>query len=280
MNRLKRIKRLDVWAVNGSAKVLTLLSLALASPSVFAQSADELAKKLANPVSNLVSVPFQFNFDFGGGIDDDGFRSTLNIQPVIPFSLNDDWNLISRSIMPLVYQDDFVDDDGLSQYGTGDLVQSFFFSPKEPTSNGLIWGVGPVIMAPTASNDSLGSEKWAAGPTGVVLYQHGPWTYGTLANHLESFAGEDNRADVSATFVQPFINYGAGGGLTYALNLEATYNWETEQESVPMNMMVTKVMQLGNQTVSIGGGAKAYLAGPDNGPDWGLRFVFTMLFPK
>ncbi len=276
----KEIKGPDYRLINGSTKVMAMLFIVLSPSTVLAQSADELAKKLANPVSNLISVPFQFNFDFGGGIDDDGFRSTLNIQPVIPFSLNDNWNLVSRSIMPLVYQEDFVDDDGLSQYGTGDLVQSFFFSPKEPTANGLIWGVGPVIMAPTASNDSLGAEKWAAGPTGVALVQKGAWTYGVLANHLESFAGEDDRSDVSATFVQPFVNYGAGGGITYAVNLEGTYNWETDQESVPLNMMVTKVMQLGNQTVSFGGGAKAYLAGPDNGPDWGIRFIFTMLFPK
>lgn len=135
-------------------------------------------------------------------------------------------------------------------------------------------------MLPTASNDSLGSEKWAAGPTGVALMQQGPWTYGILANHLESFSGEDNRSDISATFMQPFVTYGAGGGVSYTALIEATYDWEHEQEVVPMNFVATKVSKWGDQMVSYGGGLRAYLAGPDSAPDWGVRLVFTLLFPK
>lgn len=263
-----------------TAKAVALFPFLGVASLACAQSADDLAKQLANPVSNLISVPIQVNMDFGGGADGDGYKSVTNIQPVIPISINDDWNLISRTILPLSYQKDYTSDGGWSQSGTGDVVQSLFLSPRETGESGLIWGLGPAFLLPTASNDSLGSEKWAAGPTGAALVQRGPWTYGVLANHLESFAGEDNRSDVSATFVQPFVNYGAGGGLSYALNLEATYDWEHDQESVPMNLMATKVTKLGDQMVSYGGGIRAYLAGPDSAPDWGVRFVFTLLFPK
>ncbi len=141
----------------------------------------ELAKKLSNPIANLISVPLQFNYDKGFGPKDAGVLR-LNVQPVIPITLNEDWNLITRTIIPLVYQESPA--DGIdSQFGLGDTVQSFFFSPKQPF-NGWIWGVGPVFNWPTATDDQLGSEKWGAGPTIVVLKQESGWTYGMLANHI------------------------------------------------------------------------------------------------
>ncbi|WP_345782993.1 hypothetical protein [Coraliomargarita parva] len=243
--------------------------------------ADELAKKLSNPVASLISVPFQSNFDFGAGPDGDGFKYTLNTQPVIPISVNEDWNLISRTILPYVYQEDIVEDGGHSQTGFSDTVQSFFLSPKKPGPNGAIWGVGPVLLLPTAGNDSLGAEKWGAGPTAVLLYQKGPWTYGTLVNHLWSFAGKDKRSDVNATFIQPFASWGGlGGGQTLTANIESTYDWESEQWTVPLNCVYSKVTQVGNQLVQFSLGARVYLDAPDNGPDWGLRAMVTLLFPK
>jgi hypothetical protein len=241
-----------------------------------AASADELAKQLANPIAALISVPFQNNFDFGYA--NDGWKYTLNVQPVIPFSVSEDWNLISRTILPIVHQEDVTLPGTRS--GLSDTVQSLWFSPKAPTSSGWIWGAGPVFLLPTATDDLLGTEKWGAGPTFVALKQSGPWTYGALANHIWSFAGEDSRADVNATFVQPFATYGIGKGQTVTLTTETTYDWDNEQWTVPVVFMYSKVTKIGSQMVSLSAGAKYYAEKPDGGPDWGLRVVVTFLFPK
>ncbi len=256
-----------------------LIAVFLAIP-VFAQDEAELAKKLANPVASLISVPFQANYDENIGPSEDGSVWKLNIQPVIPITLNEEWNIISRTILPLIDQDD-IPLDGMGESGIGDIVQSLFFSPKAPTSKGLIWGAGPVFMIPTASDDALGTEKWGIGPTGVALIQTGPWTYGMLANHIESFAGDDDRASVSATFIQPFLNYITKTKTTFGINTESTYDWKSEEWSVPVNFTVNQLLKVGGQILQIGVGARYWADSPDNGPeDWGGRVQLTFLFPK
>jgi hypothetical protein len=238
----------------------------------------ELAKKLANPVASLISVPIQYNIDFGIG-PADAERHTINIQPVIPFSISEEWNVITRTILPIVYAESPVPGGG-SKAGLGDTVQSFFFSPKEPTSGGWIWGAGPVFLWPTSTDDALGTGKFGLGPTAVVLKQSGPWTYGALVNHLWSYAGQGNTPDVNATFLQPFVTYITTTYTTFTVNTESTYDWDNEQWIVPLNLQVSQLLKIGDQPISVGVGGRYYAEKPVGGPEWGLRFVVQFLFPK
>jgi len=236
----------------------------------------ELAKQLQNPVASLISVPFQNNFEFHLGPNDDGFKYTLNFQPVIPVSLSQNYNLIIRTIVPFISQEDVI--PGTKQSGLSDITQSFFFSPKKPVA-GLILGFGPVMLYPSATDSLLGTEKWGAGPTGLVLKQTGGWTYGMLFNQIWSYAGDDQRNYVSSTFLQPFISYTTKSKTTFAVNTESTYDWHNSQWTVPINLLVSQLVKFGKMPVSLGLGVKYYAESPQGGPDWGVRFIVTPLFP-
>ncbi len=254
---------------------------ALAQQAIQDDQAAELTKKLANPISSLISVPLQYNYDDGYGADGDGSVGRLNIQPVVPVSISEDWNLITRTIIPLVDQED-VPVEGASDSGLGDVNASLFFSPKQPTARGLIWGAGPVALLPSASDDALGGEKLGLGPTLVMLKQVGPWTAGFLGNHIWSVAGEDDRADVSATLLQPFASYiFQKTKTTLGLNAESTYDWEGEAWLVPVNATIAQMFKIGPQIMQLTLGARYWAESPDGGPeDWGVRAQLTFLFPK
>jgi hypothetical protein len=288
---MKKTAYVAMAAVLGSMLVLTAGAQApstSSAPSAVSgqagsgqgDAAAELAKKLANPVAALISVPLQYNYDEFGGVNDGASKSVLNIQPVTPFSLSGDWNLIVRTIIPLVDQQDFPV-EAMNKSGLGDVVQSFFFSPKAPVG-GWILAAGPVGLYPTASEDVLGGEQWGAGPTALALTQRGPWTAGALFNHIWSVDGEDDRADVSTTLLQPFLSYIVQKTkTTFGLNTESTYDWEGEAWAIPVNVTVAQMFKIGPQIMQLTLGARYWAESPDGGPeDWGLRAQLTFLFPK
>jgi hypothetical protein len=241
-----------------------------------AQEAD-LAKKLQNPVAALISVPIQNNWDFGIG-PAHAMKYTANIQPVVPLSISDDWDLIIRTILPVIYAESQVK-GGENHAGLGDTTQSFFFSPKAPVG-GWILGAGPVGYYPTATEEALGGGKWGAGPTAVALQQTHGFTYGILANQIWSFAGQQDRANINSTFLQPFVSFTTKTYTTFGANTESTYNWENSQWTVPLNFTVQQLVKIGKQPIAFQFGYRYYAEKPAGGPDWGLRFTITFLFPK
>jgi len=258
-----------------------LIAAALAAAPARAQQGDEaaeLAKKLANPVASLISVPFQNNWDFGLGPEDDGWKWTMNVQPVIPVSIAKKWNLISRTILPITYQDDVLPDS--DQWGLGDTTQSLFLSPKEPWPFGIVWGLGPAALLPTGTRELLSAEKWGMGPTAVVLKQIEGWTVGALTNHIWSFAGDGDRDDVNSTFLQPFVNYTTKRGTSFLVNTESTYDWEHQEWTVPINAGVLQVLKIGSQRIQVGLQGRYWAETPAGGADWGFRLPIVLLFPK
>jgi hypothetical protein len=248
-------------------------------PATAAEGGDaELAKKLSNPISDLVSVPFQFNWEQNVGPDKQT-RFILNVQPVMPFSLTPKLNLITRIIVPFVSQPPLAA-GGTAASGVSDILASFFFSPN--TGSSFTWGIGPVISLPSTTVPTFGTEKWSAGPTIVALKQAGPWTVGALWNQIWSFSGNPARQDVNQMFVQPFLAYTTKKALTLTVQSESVGNFEadTQKWTVPINFLLAKVASFGTFPASYQVGFGVFPVHPDVGPSWKIRGAIVILLPR
>ena len=262
-----------------------LLSPLFLGISVSSQADDqaELAKQSLNPVAALYSLPIQYNWNQKMGPSGNGIQSVTNIQPVLPFTLNEDWNLISRTILPIIDQHGLAPRGIADKSGVGDTSQSFFFSPKKPTEDGWIWGAGPALLLPTGSDELLSSEQWGIGPTAVALKQANGWTTGILANHIWSLDNDpvDDKEKVNQTYLQPFLVYTTTSYTSFGINTESTYDWEAKEWNVPINLFVTQLFKVGKQPMSLQVGPRYWADSPEEGAHgWGFRVAYTLLFPK
>jgi hypothetical protein len=265
------------------AVALSALALAASGRARAELSAEELAKLAQNPVGNLVSVPFQNNTNFNTG-PRSGTQNILNIQPVYPIEVNRDWNIITRTIVPLIWQPAFAPDQG-DTFGLGDVQFSAFLSPASPGPGGLIWGAGAILQAPTNTDDVLGNRNWGLGPTAVVLKleKGSPWVYGVLVNNVWSLSSDKQGGRYNNFLLQPFLNYNFPGGLYLTTSPIVTANWEadsSERWTVPLGGGVGKIFHLGKLPVNTQVGAYYNVVHPDNGANWQLRVQVQLMFPK
>jgi hypothetical protein len=268
-------------ATHALGSALAALALFAVLPAVAQEDQEaELAKQTLNPVASLISLPIKFDYNSNLGPIEGGSQSVLTIQPVIPVSIGEDWNLISRSIIPVISLQNIVPGAG-TQQGLGDTTQQFYISPKKPTDGGWIWGAGPQFLLPTGAS-MFTASKWGAGPTAVALKQQNGFTYGVLASQMWSISSDSRKGDYSILFVQPFLAYTTKTYTTAGINTESTYDWKASQWSVPVNLTLTQILKVGKQPLSLQVGVRYWADTPDGvGPkDLGYRFQLTLLFPK
>lgn len=245
------------------------------------ENQEDLAKAAQNPVADMVSIPFQPNFNFGFGTDRKKTQIVTNIQPVIPIKLNKDWNLITRTIIPVVYTE-----YPAYQTGLGNIQFTAFLSPAKPGK--FIWGFGPVIQFPTHTDTYLGSNKWSGGPSAVGLFldKNSPWVIGALVQNIWSFAGPKTSKDnpsVNQFLIQPFINYNLPKAWYITFSPAITADWKaagSDQWTVPLGLGVGKIFKIGK--LPFNGQISSFynVARPDIGPKWSIRAQLTLLLPK
>jgi len=250
-----------------------------------AQESEDLRAKAQNPVGAMISLPLKFTFDFGAS---NGNASFLNIQPVIPVTVGD-LNLINRAIIPIIDSPGAIPGTpnipnpvpGDGAFGLGDINYSLYLSPADPGK--VIWGVGPSLTLPTATDDQLGSGKWSGGISAVALTQPKPWTLGVIARQLWSFAGDDDRPEVNQFLLEPFVNYNMNDGWYLISDIIIIANWNAESSNrwtVPLGGGVGKIFKIGDQAMNTRIEAYYNVIKPDGGPNWSLGFTLQFLFPK
>ena len=248
------------------------------APKPPAEDAAAIAKKLANPIGALISVPFQNNMDLDIG-EYSGSRNTMNFQPIVPFSLNAKYSLITRYIVPVIAQYDITGEDS-REVGLSDALVSGWIS-NAVVKNGFVWGVGAAFLVPTATDEFLGTKKMGVGPTIIALQQKNGWTYGALMNQIWSVAGDEDRANVNQMYLQPFLTYNwkTGSGLT--INSELTQNWEAGTTNAFVNIMAGALTKFGKQLVQFQIGPRIHVAAPEGSKArFGVRTAVIFVFPK
>ena len=239
---------------------------------------DDLAKATQNPLASMISLPFQNNTNFGIGPDDD-VQNILNIQPVWPFSLSEDWNIITRTIIPVISQPGVAPGESRTN-GLGDVTLTGWVSPKN--SGKWIWGVGGALVLPTATDDALGNDKWSVGPSVVVLTMPGKWVIGSLISNVWSVGGSGDQ-DVNFFTWQYFINYNMDNGWYLTSAPIITANWEADSNNtwtVPFGGGIGKIFRIGKQPLNAQVSAYYNVEKPASGADWQLRLQLQMMFPK
>ena len=255
------------------------VSIAQAEETKPKNDAKALAKAAQNPIANMISLPLQNNYNTGIGPDDD-WQNVLNVQPVYPFALGDNWNVITRTIIPVISQPEVLTGGEGRVDGIGDVNFTAFFSPS--VASKVTWGVGPAVVLPTASNDVLGSDKWSAGPALVVLAMPGQWVVGSLFSQVWSFGGGGPQ-DVSLFTWQYFINYNLPKGWYLSTSPIMTANWEASSSdtwTVPLGAGVGKIFKIGKQPLNLQAHAYKNVVSPTYGADWQFRLQLQLLFPK
>ena len=249
------------------------------------QEGGDLRSSVQNPVSSLYSLPFKFTFDNGAA---NGNANFLNIQPVLPVTVGD-WNLVSRIIAPIIDAPGGVPglpsiptpSPGPRATGLGDINYTLFFSPVKYDK--VIWGVGPSVSMPSASETHLGSGKWSVGPSFVFLLQPKWGTWGMLGSQIWSVAGDSARADVNQTLIEPFVSYNLDKGWYLTTDLIITANWQAasgDEWTVPLGGGVGRVMKWGNQPVNLRAEYYYNVVKPTGAPEWQVGFTVSFLFPK
>jgi hypothetical protein len=278
-NKMKKMKHLNSTLIFLILVVCSSLNLmAQDEPKSATDDAAAIAKKLANPIGALISVPFQNNMDIDIG-DYNGSRNTMNFQPIVPFSLSAKYSLITRYIVPVIAQYD-ITGEGTQEAGLSDALLSGWLS-NAVVKNGVVWGVGAAFLVPTATNDFLGSKKLGVGPTVIVLQQKSGWTYGILINQIWSVAGDADRADLNQMYLQPFLthNWKSGAGLT--VNSETSLNWEANTTNAYINIMAGGLIKFGNQLIQMQVGPRIQVAAPEGSKSpFGVRTAVIFVFPK
>lgn len=263
--------------INYIAAALIMLAVSQGSQAQDA-SADELAKKAQNPIASMISVPIQSNIDFDWGPNSDTF-AVSNIQPVLPFKLNDNWNLVTRTILPIVSQPGLTPGQS-RKWGTSDTLITAFFVPAE--SADWTWGVGPVVQLPTTSDSRLGKDEWGGGISAVALTMPGRWVVGGLISNLWGIS-EDPGNEINLFTLQPFVNYNFDKGWYFTFSPIISANWEAasgQKWTVPIGGGLGKIFKIGSQAMSAQAHYYYNIEKPDITGDWSIRLQLQFMFPK